>query len=275
MKAIVIMAIGQKYEALLQTNLPQFEAYAERCNATLEVCRSAPDPSMRGHLFTQKLLLPKQYSKYEWIAFLDLDILISKDAPSIFNSVQADKGFGAILDPRGEKRFERANERWHRQPDLNKLSTNTCFINKGFLENDKIRGTINGGVWLCQPTLVAELFANYYWQATKSPEGFAIFEELPMAYLTQTAGLFFPLDEKFNHQVLYFISEDGASFKLFITRLQKKINKRLQNFFPKTCSPFLFPQYRRFIDEALTKNYIVHFSGGFPIPKKLTNCIGN
>ena len=272
MRAIILMAIGPKYEEILAANSHQFEAYAKRCNAQLEICNLPPDPSMRGHLFTQKLLLAQQYHQYEWIAFLDLDILISKNAPSIFDFIQVDKGFGAILDPRGERRFERANQRWHRQPALNQLSTQDCFINKGFSASKDLQGTINGGVWLCRPALVAELFSDYYRAITKSPEGFAMHEELPMAYLTQTQGLFFSLNEKFNRQVIYLISEDGAKLKYFIARLQKKINKRLQKFLPKYY-PFFFPQYCQFINKSLENNYIIHFSGGFPIPPSLKNAL--
>ena len=273
MNAIILMAIGPKYQEILEANRHQFESYAMRCNAQLEICSSPPDPSMLGHLFTQKLLLARQYQQYEWIAFLDMDILISKDAPSIFDFAQTDKGFGAILDPRGEKRFERANQQWHRQPALNQLSTLDCFINKGFPPSKDLQGTINGGVWLCQPNLVAKLFSDYYSAITKTPEGFAIYEELPMAYLAQSNGLFFSLDEKFNRQVLYLISEDGACFRFFITRLQKKINKRLQKLFPKR-HPFLFSKYCEFINNALENNYIIHFSGGFPIPTGLKNTLG-
>lgn len=274
MRAIILMAIGSKHEGMLEANRHQFEAYAKRCDAALEVCRTPPDPSMRGHLFTQKLLLAHQYRQYEWIAFLDLDILISKDAPSIFDFAQSDKGFGAILDPRGERRFERANQQWHRQPALNKFSTLDCFTNKGFLVSKNLKGTINGGVWLCQPALVAELFSDYYWALTKSPENFAMYEELPMAYLTQTKGLFFSLDEKFNRQVIYLISEDGARFQYLIARLQKKLNKRLEKFLPK-YHPFLFPQYCTLINTSLKNNYIIHFSGGFPIPQHLKNALAD
>lgn len=272
MRAIILMAIGSKHQEMLEANRHQFEVYAKQCNAKLEVCESPPDPSMRSHLFTQKLLLAHQYRQYEWIAFLDLDILISKDAPSIFDFAESDKGFGAILDPRGERRFERANQKWHRQPALNKLSTQDCFTNKGFLASQDLKGTINGGVWLCQPALVAELFSNYYQSLSKSPEDFSMYEELPMAYLTQTRGLFFSLNEKFNRQVIYLISEDGAKFIYFIARLQKKINKRLQKFLPK-YRPFFFPQYCKFINKSLENNHIIHFSGGFPIPPNLKNAL--
>jgi len=65
MNAIVVLAIGAKYEKVLQETLPQLSAYAKRCNAHLEVCRSIPDPSMHGPLLTQKLLIPQLYKQYE------------------------------------------------------------------------------------------------------------------------------------------------------------------------------------------------------------------
>ncbi|MFT5760203.1 MAG: hypothetical protein ACI9LM_004987 [Alteromonadaceae bacterium] len=41
------------------------------------------------------MLIPHQYKQYEWIAFLDLDVLISNNAPSIFDFVDDTKAFAA------------------------------------------------------------------------------------------------------------------------------------------------------------------------------------
>ena len=49
------------------------------------------------------MLIPHQYKQYEWIAFLDLDVLISNNAPSIFDFVDDTKAFAAstIEEDRG------------------------------------------------------------------------------------------------------------------------------------------------------------------------------
>lgn len=219
MRAIVLLAIGSKYEQLLEATRSQFEAYAKRCNATLEICTELPDPSNQGHLFTQKLLIPKKYEQYEWIAFLDLDIVISESATSIFDACEMEKGFGAILDPRGQEQFNYTNRHWfgHRHPE--KLTTRWYFEDRDYEWDERLIGSFNAGVWLCQPKLVADLFADYYWEKTKLPSGYAIHEEAPMAYLTQRYGLFFSIDERFNRQLIYLIADKNAFFNTTISKL--------------------------------------------------------
>jgi lipopolysaccharide biosynthesis glycosyltransferase len=273
MNAIVLLAIGSKYEKILEATRSQFKAYAKRCNATLEICTELPDPTNQGHLFTQKLLIPKKYEQYDWIAFLDLDIVISESAPSIFETVDPSKGFGAILDPRGQDKFNYTNIHWfgHRQPE--KLTTRWYFEDRGFEWDERLIGSFNAGVWLCQPKLVADLFANYYWERTKVPSGYAMHEEAPMAYLTQTHDLFFSIDERFNQQLIYLIADQGAYINTRVAKLQRWINKQLGKVHSKRETPFMLQPYIQFVDKSLKENYILHFSGNFPIPENLSNQI--
>lgn len=275
MNVIVVLAIGDKYEAILEQSLPQFQAYANKCNVVLEICRQYPDPSRKDNLFKQKLLLPDIYKKYKWIAFFDLDILISKFAPSIFDFAQEDKGFGAILDPRGTPQFEYANIHWHKQPALNKITPTQIGIERGFPENPDFIGTINGGVWLARPSLVGNLFSQFYWNSENQVGSFIIHEEVPMAYLSQTQNLFFPISEQFNSQVLYLISKENTKKSYFLCKVQKKINKRIFKFAPTSGYQFMFPQYNELINQLLLTNHIIHFSGNFPIPKNLPNALRN
>ena len=273
MNAIVVIVIGAKYEKIYQSNRMQLEAYAKRCNATLEICRTPPDPEMQCHLLTQKLLIPQQYLQYEWIAFLDLDIAIAQDAPSIFDEIVPGKGFGAVLDPRGQPKFDFINIHWFKHPDPQNLTTQWYFQDQGFALNDKLMGSINGGVWLCQPKLVADLFANYYWAKAKSPDLYPMYEEAPMAYLTQSNDLFFALDEKFNQQLIYLIADQNPSFHTRIAKWQSWINKPLNKMFPARTSQFMLKPYVELVQKSLKENYILHFAGNFPIPKKLDNQI--
>ena len=272
MNAIVLLVIGSKYEQILEANRFQFEAYAKRCNATLEICRELPDPSMQGHLFTQKLLLPKKYEQYEWIAMLDLDVVISNSAPSILEIADASKGLGAILDPRGEDKFLYTNAHWFGHANPETLTTQRYFSDRGFEWNDKLMGSVNAGVWLAQPRLVADLLAKFYWDKTQFPEYFSMFEEAPMAYLTQIHDLFFPVDERFNQQLIYLIADQKPSFNTKVAKVQRWINKQLHKLFPGMSYVFLLP-YIHLVEEGLKNNYILHFSGNFPIPEKLSNQI--
>lgn len=273
MNAIVVIAIGSKYEKILSMVYPQLLAYSKRCNATLEICRDVPDPSMWGPLLTQKLLIPKLYEQYEWIAFLDLDIAISEHAPSVFNSIEPDKGFGAVLDPRGQAKFNLINQNWFKYPKPEILTPQWYFQEYGFKPNDKIMGSINGGVWLAQPKLIGKLFADHYWRQDQSNSSKTMYEEAPMAYLSQINDLFFAIDEKFNHQLIYLIADKDPDKNIRIAKIQRLINRPLNKIFPKRISQFMFNSYAKFVEQCLDENYILHFAGNFPIPKKLKHLI--
>lgn len=273
MNAIVVIIIGAKYEKIYESNRIQLEAYAKRCNVTLEICRTPPDQSMKCCLLTQKLLILRQYLKYEWIAFLDLDIVIAQDAPSIFDAIVTSKGFGAVLDPRGQPKFDYINIHWFKNANPKNLTMQWYFEDQGFALNDKLIGSINGGVWLCQPKLVADLFANYYCAKAKSPDLYPMYEEAPMAYLTQSNDLFFALDEKFNQQIIYLIADKNPSLNTRIAKWQSWINKPLNKIFPTRTAQFILKPYEDLVQKSLEENYIIHFAGNFPIPKKLNHQI--
>jgi hypothetical protein len=203
---------------------------------------------------------------------MDLDVLISKNAPSIFSKIDPHKGFGAVLDPRDSYAFYYSNIHWHKQPNLNLVTVESLAKSRGFEANPLFHGTINGGVWLANTKLVGKLFADFYYQATENNSSQPIHEEMPMAYLSQTSALFFPLEDKFNKQVIYIVSEKNTTKIYRALKFQKKINKLLCKFlFIKR--EILLRGYVDIINDALEKNYIVHFSGNFPIPADPTNLI--
>ncbi|QWE12830.1 hypothetical protein [Polynucleobacter sp. AP-Titi-500A-B4] len=270
--AIVVLAIGKKYEEILRSQKPQLEAYAARCNANLEIRTEPPDELNRGHLFTQKLLLPSLYIQYEWIAFLDLDIVISSIAPSIFDSIHPNKAFGAVIDQRKSRCFRMANKYWHRQERLNQTAVDLFYSEKGFKPHPKVKATINGGVWLCKPIEIAHIFKKFYEESVRNNQADYIYEEIPMSYLAHTNDQFFPLNPRFNKQVIYEIFKFGAPM-YWICRIQKKINKRLEKYLGLGENYFISSCYRKFITQLLGKNYILHFSGNFPIPKNSKNTI--
>lgn len=118
MNAIVLMAIGDKYLKLAKHVRSQFNRYAKKCNAKLIICSEAPDPTHKRNILCQKMLLPAIYNNYKWIAFFDLDILISENAPSIFESIDDTKGLLAVSDPLGSEKFKNVvNLHWN-QPTI-------------------------------------------------------------------------------------------------------------------------------------------------------------
>jgi hypothetical protein len=273
MNAIVLMAIGAKYEAILEATKGQFEKYAQKCGAQLEICRQPPDPTMQGHLLTQKMLIPKLYSQYEWIAFLDLDVVISKNAPSIFSQIDNTKGFGAIIEPRNTQKFLKANQYWFNQSPQDIIPLEARYKNEGFKITPKLVGTINGGVWLAKPSAIGDLFASFYQQQQGSNAGYAFYEEIPMAFIAQNNDLFFSLDEKFNDQLIYFSCESNARFNCLVIKTQEKINKLLRKLSPSKENYFFLPPYTSLIEKTLESSFILHFSGGYPIPQHLQNSL--
>lgn len=262
------MAIGKKYQDIFEANRDQFEAYAKRCEAKLEICTTPPDKKNIGHLFTQKMLLPSLYKHYNWVAFMDLDVIISNNAPSIFDSAHPSKSFGAVLDQRKSRAFKMANKYWHRQDKLNELTLDFFYSQKGFNPHPKVTSTINGGVWLCRPAGIAHVFENFYMEAVKNNQADYIYEEIPMNYLSHINDEFFRLNSKFNKQIIYEIFKFGLPM-YWMCRIQKKINKRLEKYLGLGENYFILFCYRKFIMRLLSKNFILHFSGNFPIPKNL------
>jgi hypothetical protein len=243
----------------------QYQAYAHRCGASLVIIDRLPDQSRKRHVLTQKLLLAGELTAYDMAAFLDLDILIAPNAPSIFHYLPADKDFGAILDPRGTPEFI---ETWKHIPRILDETSQDYFASRNFALNPNLQGSINGGVSVFRPAAVAGIFADYYYSAHKQGE-LEHFDEAPMAYLTQSAGRFEPLPIQFNTQVLYKLK--GTPQGQQILKAEKWIPKFIRKRYYRKTGHILFPTpaYKKLVQSLLRQNYFVHFAGGFPIPKSL------
>lgn len=88
-KAILTIVAGEKYQKIWQRAEPFFNAYADKCEADLLVMKELPPlPSPHWAKFSIHELLKK---KYDRIAFIDADILIRPDTPSLFDLVPEDQ----------------------------------------------------------------------------------------------------------------------------------------------------------------------------------------
>ena len=258
MNAIVLMAIGEKYLKYFEYVRTQFESYAKRCNAELILCTEVPDPTFRRNILAQKMLLPKLYINYDWIAFFDLDVLISQNAPSIFDYVDESKAFSAVVDPRGTQKFKNVVLNVWGSPKILEETHQTYFTDRGFPNNPLLSGSINGGIFLCQPKKISSKFRDFY---------FSDFHEMPheeamMAYVSQSNNLFYELDERFNKQIMYEIYSNDEII-LIINKKYFRFLRRLHTY----VKPFRFiypASYKNFVNKQLEENYILHFSGGFP-----------
>lgn len=259
-RAVCIMLIGEKYQQMYRCVQAGFEAYADKCNAELIIIDKAPDPAFKRNILSQKLLIPSLVSDYDLVLFLDCDILISENAPDIFTTLPADKAFGAVTDPIGSAEYV---ETWNVGNRSAKDLVSDYFSSRNFEPSEKLSGPINGGVLLFRPRQVATLFSDYYYSDHEQGVSF-IHEEAPMAYLTQSTGLFYGLDNRYNQQIIYKLA--GTSAGQDVIRREKRIPKLIRRKYYKwhDCCLMPIPAYRNLVREQLRESYFVHFAGKYP-----------
>jgi ADP-heptose:LPS heptosyltransferase/lipopolysaccharide biosynthesis glycosyltransferase len=87
--AIMTIVSGDKYQKIWERSEPFFNAYADKIGADLLVLKDIPAslPSPHWAKFSIYELLHKQYDR---VAFIDADIIIRPDAPSLFDIVPED-----------------------------------------------------------------------------------------------------------------------------------------------------------------------------------------
>src|SRR3990167_4270695 len=84
-RTILTIVSGDKYEKIWKRSEPFFVNYAEKCDAELIVLKGAEYvPSPHWLKFSIYELLKKEFNR---IAFIDADILIRDDTPSLFDIV--------------------------------------------------------------------------------------------------------------------------------------------------------------------------------------------
>lgn len=260
-KAICLFIVGEKYQKLFSKSKDQFVKYAQKCGADLFIIDKPLDESFHRPLLSQKLLIPSVATQYDVVLFLDLDIIISEKAPSIFEYLPEDKYFGAILDPRGTNEF---NETWGHIPRILEETNEIYFTDRHFEANPLLQGSINGGVFVFRPKKVAKAFKEYYFSEHNQGE-FNSFEETPFAYISQINGWFEALPPKFNVQILYQLRGTAKGKK--IEAGEKKIPKFIRKFFFRKKGYCFFPtrKYKAFVKDIISESYFVHFSGNYPI----------
>lgn len=260
-KAICLFIVGEKYWKMYRKNKEQFESYAKKCGADIKIVDKPLDEKFHRPLLSQKLLIPSATQDYDMVLFLDLDIIISDKAPSIFDYLSEDKYFGGILDPRGTGEF---NKTWGHIPRILEETSEIYFTDRHFENSPLLQGSINGGVFIFRPKKVADIFRNYYYSEHNQGE-LNSFEETPFAYFSQINNWFEALPIEFNTQVLYKIK--GTERGLEIIEKEKKLPKFFLKYYYKKTGFCFYPvkQYKNYIKQIIAENYFVHFSGNYPI----------
>ena len=275
--AIVLMLIGKQIQKQFLFNKKKFYLYAKKINCDLVICDRPPDEKYKRSLMHQRLLLPSLYDKYEWIASLDIDLIISKDAPSIFDCIHTEKAYGAFVIPRHTEKWKNAvKEHYKYSDEILKETHESYFKSRNFPEfprGTKTIASINDGVTLSNTKKVAKLFKDIYHSDFKpsikknstmiyrEPDANA---EALSAYYSQINNLFFPISEKFNNIVLYNIFKDlkNPISKIYKSSYFKLITK-IHNYYD--IPNIFYPRcYRYFLSEMLKKSYFLTFHGKLP-----------
>ncbi|MDQ0592621.1 lipopolysaccharide biosynthesis glycosyltransferase [Chryseobacterium ginsenosidimutans] len=260
-KAICLFIVGEKYWKIYDKNKAQLKNYAKKCGAEIKIIDKPLDDQFHRPLLSQKLLIPTATLEYDIVLFLDVDIIISDMAPSIFEYLPENKHFGGILDPRGTQEF---NKTWKHIPRILEETDEVYFTDRNFKNNSLLQGSINGGVFIFRPRKVTDVFKNYYFSEHNQGE-LNSFEEAPFAYISQINNWFESLPIEFNTQVLYKIK--GTEKGIEIIRKEKKLPKLFLKYYYKKTGFCFYPtkQYKDYVRQIIAENYFVHFSGNYPI----------
>lgn len=269
-KALCVMCVGGgKY--LQQYNLvkPMMEQYASKCDADLVLIDELIDKTKKRDIFSQKLLIPDYLRQYDIVTFLDLDIIITPNCPDIFKEIPEDCGLMAVLNPRGTKKFNKifaGNERILKETSLD------YFTARNFEANDKLEGNINGGVLVFRPALIADYLKDYYYSDHSQGTNSA-YEEAPMAYYSQSNGLFKALDEKFNMKINFEVGTELGSdiYNTINSKGYIFVNKVIRKLTHKN-NVLLAGKLKKLVLDLAGKSYIIHFNGGYWNPKVYEKC---
>lgn len=259
--AIVVMAVGSKYRKLYNLRESNIKQYANRCGADYSVITKVPDESFHRSLLAQKLLIPSRFFNYDLICMIDLDVIISNRAPNIFDVNKGFKGFSAAVDQRSSIGFQNTCNYVWRNQNIALETSETYFTTRGFVWNNNLTDSINGGVMLVDTKKVGPIFEDAYWSDLPDMPH----EEAIAAYVSQSNGLFQALDARYNTQIIHELSaEYGPAFQASQTP-QFYILRRIHGRAPNLCNRLLYPQsYKRFVSQQLKTQYILHFAGGYP-----------
>jgi len=88
-RAIVTVSIGPAYQQISSLTHPLMADYAHRCGASFEVITERVYPS-NIQMFWEKLQMREYLLEYGRIAFIDSDVIIHPQAPSLFDVVPED-----------------------------------------------------------------------------------------------------------------------------------------------------------------------------------------
>ena len=258
--ALVTFVVGEGYTDLFNIVKQSWQKYADKCNADLIIVNDYIDySSLNGRSpIWQKLLLvnAKQLKKYKTVCYLDSDIYINSESPSIFENEISDK-IGVV---RHESIFYPDNEKIHNKRYLKvwdvanrdpvtagkiKNLFTTYYSNYGLKLDDELK--FNAGVLLFNPQLHGNFFENIYYKYIN--DAFDQ-DQTAINYELIKNDIYQEIDNRFNAQL-------GGVFSQYYPFLYFMDDKAVK---------FLkYPIFRNLsmmcLANVIEINYIIHFAG--------------
>jgi hypothetical protein len=258
-RALVTLALGEKYE----TNFRSFchdswTSYARRHNVDIVVITHTLDNSARAASRSpawQKCLIldQEQLRQYDQVAWVDSDILINPQSPSVFENVPLEMigAVDAYATPNREDyriALERLYEHWKKNgvAFISNLSA-TEYHNAFGLEGD-FESVVQTGVMVLSPRYHNSLLQDVY--NTYEDKGGAHwnYEMRPLSYEILRNKRAYWLNPKFNMGWAYF---KQCVYPFLIARGQRIPMRRILRFMAE----------RKCATTAFLNSYFLHFAG--------------
>lgn len=193
---LVSIAIGKSYLHEYNTLFrPSHELYAKRHGYDFKVVTDwIKGPHIRDSTSFQKILVPGYFPEYDYVIFIDADILINPEAPPIHLEIGCEMigGVDQWAQPNGRRLEIARRHGWETTPsDYYKLA--------GFnFSTDKV---INTGVLVFQPALhkgiCNEIYINFVNNCIGHRRGFH-YEQSVIGYILQSERMVKWLDVRWN-----------------------------------------------------------------------------
>ena len=256
-KAIVTFVIGKNYIEIFNIVKHTWEIYAKKCNADLIVFNDYinKDSLNERSAIWQKLLLAnsEKLKKYKKVCYLDSDIYININSPSIFEINTSGK-IGVVLHeslfyPECKKII---NERWLQLMGADEESKSRLqnvlenyYENFGLILKTNLK--FNAGVLVFDPNLHGQFFEKIYWNYPKDAidqDQTAVNFELIKNELYQE------IDLRFNAQIGVILSYNYPYLNFTDDKGIRNLSNKIFCQFALMC-----------ILNIVETNYFTHFAG--------------
>ena len=197
---LITICIGEKYLQQYNTLFrPSQEKYAKKCGYDFKVITDYIDGPKHSHLISLNKILVCDYNwekEYDFIIFIDADIIINENAPAIHNEYTFGDKIGVVnqSQPTLQARIEGQIHKGYEVTAKDYYKLKSGHI----IDTDHI---INTGVLVIQPkkhkVFLRKIFNTYFKKQINNPAGFH-YEQSVIGYEIQKNNMHYFMDMKWN-----------------------------------------------------------------------------